>query len=130
MLTEVAHSEHRLFLYLVNHSDSNTVMSTYPNDQVCRGEGSSNRQISTDSSFHQSPVTTEQISVPSVTHDIDRPLVDRSAFVSLDFRYKRLDYTGTKPFEGFLGDVNDPWSLNIGNRAFIPERERMMNQMQ
>ena len=68
--------------------------------------------------------------MPSVTHDIDQPLVDLSSFVSLDFRYKRQDYMESETFEGFLGDVIDPWNLNIGNRAFIPERERNMNQMQ
>ena len=65
---------------------------------------------------------------PSI--EIDRPIVDLSSFVSLDFQYRSLEYTSNEPFYGFLGDVEDPWNIHIGNIQFIPNRNRMMNQLQ
>lgn len=61
---------------------------------------------------------------------MDRPIVDRSSFVSLDFQYRSIEYTSNEPFYGFLGDVEDPWNIHLGNTQFIPNRDRMMAQLQ
>lgn len=65
-----------------------------------------------------------------LSNEINRPIVDLSSFVSLDFQYKSLEYTSNEPFHGFLGDVEDPWNIHIGNIQFIPKRVCMMNELQ
>jgi len=65
-----------------------------------------------------------------LTNEIYRPIIDLSSFVSLDFQYKSIEYTSNEPFDGFLGDVEDPWNIHIGNIQFIPKRDRMMTQLQ
>jgi hypothetical protein len=75
-------------------------------------------------------MSTDQNSLRLLTNEIDSPIVDLSSFVSLDFHYKTMDYTLNEPFDGFLGDVEDPWNIHIGNIQFIPERDQMMAQLQ
>ncbi|CAF3519690.1 unnamed protein product [Rotaria socialis] len=64
------------------------------------------------------------------TNGIPRPLVDRSSFVSLDFQYEQLKYESNEPFIGFLGSVENPWIIHIGNIQFLPKRDHMMIQLQ
>jgi hypothetical protein len=66
----------------------------------------------------------------SIIHEIDRPIVDRSSFVPYDFQYKSIEYTSNEPFHGFLGHVEDPWNIHIGNIQFIPKRDQMMVELQ
>ncbi|CAF3306994.1 unnamed protein product [Rotaria sp. Silwood2] len=75
-------------------------------------------------------MSTNQNSFRHVTNDIDRPLVDLSSFVSLDFQYEQLKYESNEPFEGFLAHVENPWNIHIGNIQFIPKRNRLMAQLQ
>ncbi|UJR30989.1 hypothetical protein I4U23_018500 [Adineta vaga] len=73
---------------------------------------------------------TDEHSLRPITNTIDQPIVDLSSFVPLDFHYKRIDYTSNELFEGFLGDVEDPWNIHIVNVQFISKRDRMMTQLQ
>ena len=66
----------------------------------------------------------------SLGNEIDRLMLDRSSFVPLDFQYKSIEYTSNESFHGFLGDVENPWNLHIGNIQFIPKRDRMMAELQ
>jgi len=75
-------------------------------------------------------MSTDENSLRLLTNEIDRPIVDLSSFVSLDFQYKLIELTSNEPFNGFLGDVEDPWNIRIGNIQFIPKRDRMMAQLQ
>jgi len=77
-----------------------------------------------------SSLRNNQNSFELLTNEIDRPIVDLSSFVSLDFQYKSIEYTSNEPFQGFLGDVEDPWNIHIGNIQFIPKRDRMMAELQ
>jgi hypothetical protein len=79
---------------------------------------------------NQNIMSTDQNSLRLLTNEIDRPIVDLSSFVSLDFDYKTNEYTSDEPFNGFLGHVEDPWNIYIGNIQFIPKRDRMMAQLQ
>jgi hypothetical protein len=75
-------------------------------------------------------MSTNDNSLRLLTNEIDRPIIDLSSFVSLDFHYKRIEYTSNQPFNGFLGDIEDPWIIHIGNVQFIPKRDCMMAQLQ
>jgi hypothetical protein len=75
-------------------------------------------------------MSTDPNSLRLPTNEIHRSIVDLSSFVSLDFQYKSIEYTSNEPFHGFLGDVEDPWNIHIGNIQFIPKRDRMMTQLQ
>ncbi|CAF1617834.1 unnamed protein product [Rotaria sp. Silwood1] len=75
-------------------------------------------------------ISTNQNSFRHITNEIDRPLVDLSSFVSFDFQYKQLKYETNEPFDGFLGTVENPWNIHIGNIQFIPKRDIMMAELQ
>jgi hypothetical protein len=75
-------------------------------------------------------MSTDQTSIRLLPNEIDRPIVDLSSFVSLDFHYKRFEYSSNELFDGFLGDVEDPWNIHIGNIQFMPKRDCMMAQLQ
>ncbi|CAF0791607.1 unnamed protein product [Adineta steineri] len=79
---------------------------------------------------HQNSTSTDQNSLGFIPNDIHSSIVDKSLFVPLDFHYKRIDYTSNELFNGFLGDVEDPWFLHVGNVQFISKREYMMTQLQ
>ena len=64
------------------------------------------------------------------TNENEHSIVDRSSFVPSDFQYKLVECSFNTPFPGFLGDVQDPWNLHIGNKGFIPKRDRMMAELQ
>jgi len=66
----------------------------------------------------------------SLSNGIHRPTVDLSSFVSLDFQYRTIECSSNEPFDGFLGDVENPWNIHLGNAQFIPNRNRMMEQLQ
>ncbi|CAF0853697.1 unnamed protein product [Adineta ricciae] len=63
-------------------------------------------------------------------NNINPPIVDLSSFVLPDFYYKRIEYTPDKPFEGFLGSIEDLWNIHIGNVQFISQRDDMMERLQ
>lgn len=65
-----------------------------------------------------------------ISNDINRPIIDLSSFVPFNFQYKSLEYTTNEPFYGFLGDVEDPWNLHIGNIQFESKRDCMMQELQ
>lgn len=66
----------------------------------------------------------------SASSVFDRPIVDLSSFVPLDFHYKRIEYTSKELFEGFLGSLEDPWLIHLGNNEFVPKRAQMMAELQ
>ena len=86
--------------------------------------------VSTNITSIQNSISTNQNSSRLTTNEIQRPIVDLSAFVSFDFRFKQLNYESNEPFEGFLGDVENPWNIHIGNIQFIPKRDHMMTELQ
>ncbi|CAM4794896.1 unnamed protein product, partial [Rotaria magnacalcarata] len=77
-----------------------------------------------------SNIDDNQNSAAYQTNGIPRPLVDRSSFVSLDFQYEQLKYESDESFIGFLGDVENPWIIHIGNIQFLPKRDQMMIRLQ
>lgn len=86
--------------------------------------------VSTNMPSIQNPNSTNQNSSRLTTNEIQRPIVDLSAFVAFDFRFQQLKYESNEPFEGFLGDVENPWNIHIGNIEFIPKRDYMMAELQ
>ena len=72
----------------------------------------------------------DQISLRLPPNNINQPIVDLSSFVLPDFYYKRIEYTLDKPFEGFLGSIEDLWNIHIGNAQFIAQRDDMMERLQ
>lgn len=79
---------------------------------------------------NQSTINTNQNSLKSFSNGIDQTLVDLSSFVALDFQFEQLNIGSNRSFHGFLGDVENPWIIHIGNTQFIPKRDNMMAQMQ
>ena len=79
-------------------------------------------------SSYPSPKDTQDSS-PLPVNGIDRSIVDLTSFVPLDFQYKSIELTSTEPFLGFLGDVEDPWNIHIGNIQFQSKRDRMMIEL-
>ncbi|CAF3670874.1 unnamed protein product [Rotaria sordida] len=75
-------------------------------------------------------MSTNQNSFRHITNGINRPLVDLSSFVSFDFQYEQMKYNSNESFDGFLGDIENPWNIHIGNKQFIPKRDHMMTQLQ